>query len=168
MPASMRIPLRAALLLLLGSLSACGFQLQGSHRWPEQWPGYHIDYSMRQPGMYRFAQQLDEALQYRGLTAEATPAFELKLLGLRDSKSVAAIGGDGKAVEYELRQEIDFQIIAEQTPTAVFTLSQNRRLSFDPSEVLAKEVEEARLRQALSRELIELMILRAENELRTR
>ena len=160
--------MRLLLLLLIGSLTACGFQLQGQHRWPEEWPGYRVDYSMRQPGIYHFAQQLDEALQYRGLKPGASPSFTLKLVGLRDSKSVAAIGGDGKAVEYELRQEIDFQIIAEQKPSAVFTLAENRRLSFDPAEVLAKEVEEARLRQALSRELIELMILRAENELRSR
>ncbi|MGJ8669883.1 MAG: LPS assembly lipoprotein LptE [Oceanococcus sp.] len=159
--------MRFGLLLLLACLTACGFQLQGSHRWPEEWPGYRIDYSMRQAGMYRFSQQLDKALQYRGLKPNADPAFQIRLLGLRDSKSVAAIGSDGKAVEYELRQAIDFQIVAHQQPSAIFTLSEYRRLSFDPADVLAKEVEEARLRQALSRELIELMILRAESELRS-
>ncbi len=157
-----------ALLWLVFSLSGCGFQLQGSHRWPEQWPGYNIEYSMRVPGMHAFARQLDASLQTRGLKPEMSPAFRLKLLDLRDSKVVAAIGGDGKAVEYELRRSVDFQILAGDQRSAVFTLSEDLRLSFDPSQVLAKDVEEARLRQALSRDLIELMILRAESELRTR
>lgn len=160
--------LRAGLLLLTACLTACGFQLQGSHRWPADWPGYQLDYSVRQPGTFAFARQLDEALQYRGLRSEATPAFTLQLVNLQDSKIIAAIGGDGKAVEYELRRQVDFRILANGQSSVLFSLSEDRRLSFDPAQVLAKDVEEARLREALSRDLIELMILRAESELRSR
>lgn len=123
---------------------------------------------MRQPGMAEFAGLLDQALQYRGLRPAPSAAFSLQLTSLQDSKLVAAIGGDGKAVEYELRRVIRYQIIAGDWRSVVFSESANRRLSFEPSQVLAKELEETRLRQALSRELIELIILRAEAELRQR
>lgn len=153
-------------LVTLFGLTACGFKLQGSYRWPEQWPGYRVHYEMRQPGMAEFAELLNQGLQYRGLKPELTPAFVLKLTQLEDSRVVAAIGGDGKVVEYDLGRTIHYQILADGWSSAVYSQSTSRRLSFDPNQALAKELEEARLRQGLSRELIELMLLRVEIELR--
>lgn len=152
---------------LVSLLSACGFQLQGSHNWPSDWPHYQLDYSARKPAMLYFATALDRALQQRGVTAQGEPRFTIKLHNLRDTRLVAAIGADGKAVEYELGRHIDFQILAGEWRSQVYSLSADRRMSFDPTVVLAKEAEEARLREGLSRDLIELLLLRAEVELRS-
>lgn len=160
--------LRGVLLAaLVGLTSACGFQLQGSHNWPSAWPHYRLDYSPRQPAMLDFAIALDRALQYRGLSDTGEPRFTLKLHKLRDTRVVAAIGADGKAVEYELGRKVEFQIIAGDWRSEVYTQTADRRMSFDPTVVLAKEAEDTRLREGLSRDLIELMLLRAEVDLRS-
>ena len=158
---------RGLLIGLIGFLSACGFQLQGSHNWPSEWPHYRLDYSARQPAMLYFATALDRALQQRGVTAQGEPRFTIKLHRLRDTRVVAAIGEDGKAVEYELGRHVDFQILAGEWRSEVYSLSADRRMSFDPTVVLAKDVEEARLREGLARDLIELLLLRAEVDLRS-
>ncbi len=152
-------------LLLLG----CGFHLQGSLSWPAQWRAYQLDFPARDLPMARFVHQLDQALRQRGLRPAPDGALRIELRSLSDRKTVAAIGGDGKAVEFDLLRELQFQLITDDGwRSELFSLSSNRRLSFDPSVVLAKEVEEEQLRRALSRDLIELLVLRAEAELRAR
>lgn len=161
--------LLAAVVLGLG-LAGCGFQLQGQDRWPAEWREYRLDFPARDPAIASFVDQLDEALSQRGLQpAQAEGKFvTIALRSLRDSKTVAAIGGDGKAVEFEVRRRVEVQLLGSDWRSEVFDLTSQRRLSFDPSVVLAKEAEEQRLREGLSRDLIELLLLRTEAELKAR
>lgn len=151
-------------------MSGCGFQLRGQDTWPAEWREYRLMFPARDPAVASFIDLLDEALSRRGLrpAVDSNTAFTIHLRELRDSKTVAAIGGDGKAVEFEVRRQIDVQLIGNDWRSEVFNLSSQRRLSFDPSIVLAKEAEEARLRQGLARDLIELLLMRTEAELKTR
>ncbi len=155
-------------LLLLGLLAGCGFHLQGSYSWPAQWRSYQLDFPARDLAMARFVQQLGQTLRQRGLEPAPDGALRMNLLSLTDRKTVAAIGGDGKAVEFDLLRELRFQLVTADWRSEVFTVTSNRRLSFDPTVVLAKEAEEEQLRRALSRDLIEMLVLRAEAELRAR
>jgi LPS-assembly lipoprotein len=166
----MRGPIAIFLFLAIGLLPACGFHLQGSNTWPEDWRGYALEYPLRDPDMAPFVVALDEALRRRGLGPVGSDGgdgrFVLVLRDLEDRKSVAAIGGNGKAVEFELRRKVSFQIQTPAWRSETYSVSANRRLSFDPTVVLAKEAEEERLRQGLSRDLIEQLLLRTEAELR--
>lgn len=156
------------LALLLASISACGLRLQGGERWPAQWPGYKLDFPSRDAAMQDFVDVLDESLRRQGLAPERQPAVGLILRSVQDEKSVAAIGTDGRAVEFDLRRELVFQIRAGEWQSPVYSLQASRRLSFDPAVVLAKEAEEERLLQSLSRDLTELLILRVDSALRDR
>ncbi len=160
---------RGLLIALMGAVvlsAGCGFRLQGQSSWPQQWHRYLLDYPARDPAMVAFVDLLEESLGYRGLINGGEPAVRIELRSLRDGKTIAAIGGDGKAVEFELQRALAFQLHTANWSSSLFELSSSRRLSFDPSVVLAKEAEEDQLRLALSRDLIELLILRAEAELR--
>lgn len=160
--------MRIAALLMAVLVTGCGFQLQGQRAWPEQWRGYVLEYSAQQPDDVAFAHLLEEALRMRGLSPGGAEPLRLRIVALKDRKTVAAIGGDGKAVEFDLRQQLRFRYLAGDRLSETHSLEASRRLSFDPAAVLAKDAEEARLREALSRELIELMLLRIESELRAR
>ena len=149
-------------------LAACGFRLQGSERWPQGWDSYSLDYPSRDTAMQDFVDILDEALRRRGLQPAGTPDFRIRLSQLIDHKSVAAIGTDGKAVEFELTRELRFQIKGRGWMTPVVSVSASRRLSFDPAVVLAKEAEEERLLEGLSRDLAQMLLLRAQTELGVR
>lgn len=160
-----------AVLAVLASLqlTACGFQLQGSDNWPDAWRAYALEFPRRDGAMQDFVDELHDALRQRGLReADGGPHFNLKMTALRDQKSIAAIGADGKAVEFDLARELTFFVQARDWRSAPISLSASRRLSFDPAVVLAKEAEEQRLLAALSRELSQRLLLRVEAELRRR
>ncbi len=157
---------RLVLLVSVPVLAACGFQFQGGSGWPEDWTRYQLEYSFRDPQVAPFVDALDEALRHRSLEPGTQHAFRIWIRELTDSKIVAAIGGDGKAVEFELQRRLRFQLQAGNWLSDVYELAANRRLSFDPALVLAKEAEEEGMRRALSRDLIEMLILRTEADLR--
>ncbi len=157
--------LLAALALAGLLLAGCGFKLQGSDRWPAQWRSFALAFESRDPELRRLAMLARERLIQRRLQ-ENGDGFVLDLRRLRDRKLIAAIGGDGKAVEFELQRDLRFQLRAGTQRSPVFTVSASRRFSFDPAVLLAKEAEEERLQTELSREIIELMLLRTEAQLR--
>ena len=58
------------------------------------------------------------------------------------------------------------RLTAGEVTSQVLSVVAQRRLSFDPALALAKQQEEAQIKEALVRELINLLLLRSEAELR--
>lgn len=164
--------MRLALSLLLGLLlTACGFRLAGTLPLPSVLKRVHID--LAQP--YRVSESplevaLRERLTQRGATVlpKVDPAeTRLRLWDLIERRETLSIGSDGKALEYRLLISVNYEVRrGDKLLLAADTLSASRDYSFAPSSILAKEAEEAELRQFIQGELAELLLLRLEISLR--
>jgi LPS-assembly lipoprotein len=76
---------------------------------------------------------------------------------------VLSIGTDGKVLEFQLVTSVTYQVNdGDKVLMPPDTLSLSRSYSFNAEQVLAKDAEEARLREYIQRELAELLLLRME------
>lgn len=165
-------PLPRSLLLLVLSLglTACGFHLAGLRPLPAPLQSVYIDsvtpYRVSEPPLEA---SLRARLQRRGgsVTGDLNQAQTIiRLTDLKERREVLSVGLDGKAIEYQLTTTVRFEVISGGkvlVPPAVLSASQD--YSFQPQQVLAKEAEEARLRQYIQRQLAELIMLRLDAQL---
>lgn len=164
--------MRALLLLVTALLSACGFHLAGTRELPEPLRRVYVDYSQA----YRVSEPpLVAALRLRvtrrgGVASGKLSAASaiLRLSDLRETREVLSVGADGKAVEYRLTTSVSYQLIGgEQVLVMPDVLTLSRDYSFNAQQVLAKEAEEARLRDYIQDEMADLIMLRLDARLRT-
>lgn len=161
---------RALLLSLLLLVAGCGFRLAGSRPLPEPLRSVTIDvvapYRVSEPPV---ESALRAILQRRGAQVSGTqePGVTLiRLSELEEKREVLSIGIDGKALEYRLVTRVRYELQRDgQALAAPGTLIATRDYSFQPEQVLAKEAEEARLREFIQGELAELLMLRLEAQL---
>jgi LPS-assembly lipoprotein len=161
---------RCLLLALLPLFAACGFHLAGTRPLPE--PLLHVYIDVIAP--YRVVQPpLETALrailqrrgaEVRGETAAGTTV--IRLSELEEAREVLSVGIDGKALEFRLVTSVNYQVFRDGVLLAgPDALRLTRDYSFQPEQVLAKEAEEARLREFIQTEIAELMLLRLEAQL---
>lgn len=155
-----------ALVLLSLILSGCGFHLQGTSSWPEEWRGYRIDSQLNDIDGEVFVDALAFELEQRGVQLNAEPIVTIRLINLGQRKIVSALDARGQAAEFELQRKVEFRVAAGDRLSPILAVIAQRRLSFDPQLALAKQQEEAQIVRALTRELTELLLLRTEGELR--
>jgi LPS-assembly lipoprotein len=163
---------RAALGMLCAAalLSACGFRLAGLRPLPAQLRSVYIDtvtpYRVTEPPVET---ALRAILRRRGgeVTGKLNEAATvLRLSELRESRDVLSVGLDSKAIEYQLVTSVRYELIGGgKALVPSDTLTASRDYSFQPQQVLAKEAEEARLRENIQSELAELIMLRLEAQL---
>ncbi len=163
------IRLLAFLTLALG-LQACGFHLAGTRPLPEPLQKVYIDviapYRVVQPPLET---ALRAILQRRGaeVRGEAGAGTTvIRLSDLNETREVLSVGTDGKALEFRLVTSVNYQAFRDGALLAgPDSLRLTRDYSFQPEQVLAKEAEEARLREYIQTEIAELMLLRLEAQL---
>lgn len=163
-----RLPFAAVVAALL--LGACGFHLAGTRPLPEALQHVNVDvitpYRVSEPPV---ESALRAGLLRRGATlAEEARAgvTQIVLSELDESRQVLSIGPDGKALEFRLVTRVRYEVRRDNVvliPPG--TLLATRDYSFEPEQVLAKEAEEARLREFIQAELAELLMLRLEAQL---
>lgn len=151
-------------------LAGCGFHLAGTRPLPPQLEKVYIDVVAR----YRVSEPpLETALRTRLLRQGAEVLEEaqgasavLKLTHLKEGRQVLSVGPDGKAQEYLLITTVDYELRAGDRPLVPpGSLRVTRDYSFNEEQILAKEAEEARLREFIQDELAELLLLRIETQL---
>jgi len=156
---------------LAAGLSACGFHLAGSRPLPEALQVVSIDvitpYKVTEPPVET---ALRANLQRRGAQVvekvQDVPVTHIRLSELKELRDPLSIGLDGKAREFRLITSVRYEVQrGDQVLLAPDTLFATRDFSFEPEEVLAKEAEEARLREFIQAELAELLMLRLEARL---
>ncbi len=160
----MRIVIAA---LLVSLLAGCGFHLAGSRPLPTPLQSTYIEviapYRVSEPPL---EVSLRTLLQRRGghVKSSAVGAGAvIKLSNLNESRFVLSIGTDGKVLEFQLVTSVTYQVNAgDKVLMPPDTLSLSRSYSFNAEQVLAKDAEEARLREYIQRELAELLLLRME------
>jgi LPS-assembly lipoprotein len=148
---------------MLGVLSACGFHLQGRTPLPQSMKSAYVQATDQQTD---FVQSLRKAL----LTSGARPAYAkasassvvsiLKDEVVRRTLSVSALN---KPNEYEVTYLVRFSVSAGDQAggkelLAPQDISATRSYSFDETRLLAKEHEEAILRQAMAHDLADRVV----------
>ena len=154
--------------LLLGALlSACGFLLRGRAPLPPELGQVFIQvetaYDVLEPPIVA---ALRRSLRARGALVvrkarEASSALVIQQLA--NDRRILSVGGDGKAIEYELTTTVRYVLQdagANRIPPQ--SLSITRDYLFNSDAVLATEAEERKLREVMQAELAELMLLRLE------
>lgn len=153
--------------LLAALLAGCGFHLAGSRPLPQQLQSTYIEvvvpYRVSEPPL---EVSLRTLLQRRGghVNSSASSAGTvITLSDLNESRLVLSIGTDGKVLEFQLVTTVSYRVTAGgKVLMPPGTLSLSRSYSFNAEQVLAKDAEEARLREYIQRELAELLLLRME------
>lgn len=161
---------RAALILLVALLSACGFRLMGDRPLPELLDVVFIDveapYRVREPPVETHLRAL---LQRRGAKMRSRAEEGVTAIRIQDLttvREVLSVGSDGKALEFLLRTTVTYRVErdgAVLVPNDFLEIS--RDFSFNADQVLAKDAEEARLRAYIQTELAELILIRLEARL---
>ena len=131
------------LALLLTTLTACGFQLRGMADLP--FKSIYVQNSASAIG-----KSLTRSLRTSGVevlpTADGAEML-LELSGETTSKNILSLSGGGKVREYELiyRVTIRMRQASATLWSAPQTIESRRDYSYDDTQLLAKESEEARL-----------------------
>jgi LPS-assembly lipoprotein len=160
----MKTGVRAGVLAAcLAVLAACGFHLEGRAPLPQSMKAAYVQATDQQTD---FVQSLRKAL----LTSGAQPAYAkssassvvniLKDQVVRRTLSVSALN---KPNEYEVTYLVRFSVSAvdkagEKELLAPQEISATRSYSFDETRQLAKEHEEAILRQAMAHDLADRVV----------
>jgi LPS-assembly lipoprotein len=147
---------------LVLTLSACGFQLRGSAMLPEE---MSVTFIKHKRPYGTLMDDFAEALRAHHVTvtyerSEATAV--LAIISSDRDKDVLSVNNNGKVLEYQLRQTIQFSVKTSDNlplvePQAV---TMTRDYLYSSTDVLSKDREEAVVRRALQQELVNLAILR--------
>ena len=153
------------LLLAVAILAAgCGFRLQGASQLPAGLDSVHVATRDR---LTSFAVELGRGLERIG-ASQAASAGEadavVRVTRDRSGRRVLSVSARNTPQEYAIFYEVEFAIDrggAEVVPPQRLELTRN--ISFDESELLAKDREEEILREAMARDLADLVLRRLES-----
>jgi LPS-assembly lipoprotein len=142
-------------------LAGCGFRLQGHTPLPAQFKVAYVEAHDRQSD---FVQGLRNALLVNGaiLTEDTTAATAtVHVLDDRHTQRTLSVSPDNLPREYELIYTVRFSVTAgDKELLAPQELSTSREYSFDVSQLLAKQNEEAILQAALAHDLVDVVMRR--------
>ncbi|HPF26291.1 MAG TPA: LPS assembly lipoprotein LptE [Steroidobacteraceae bacterium] len=141
-------------LLCIGALSACGFQLQGRQPLPSFLTEVAVEASDMQTD---FVQSLRKSLVSSGATllpdgGAARAVVEITVDEF--DERVLSVSGRNVPREYELSYRVRYTVrIGDEVRVNDEELRLTRDLSFDETQILAKDREQEILREALARDL---------------
>jgi len=150
--------------VLLLTLSACGFHLRGDVNLDARLGKIYIQGADRYDPLVR---ELTQSLAATGavVVEESKDATAvLQILKNSGSRRVLSVSSAGKVREYELYQTLEFKVgdTAGVELMAPQRLELTRAYLFDKEDVLGKSNEEEMLRRDLRRDLVRLVMLRLE------
>ena len=145
--------------VLATSLAGCGFHLEGRAPLPASMKTAYVQATDMQTD---FAQSLRKAL----LTSGARPPSEKRTASsvvniLKDDvvRRTLSVSAQNKPNEYEITYNVRFSVtLGDKELLAPQDISAVRSYSFDETRLLAKEHEEAILRQAMAHDLADRVI----------
>lgn len=147
-------------LVLITSLSACGFALRGAVTFPFQ------SIYVGLPDSSTLGGELKRNLRANGKTEVSSQATNadvvLDVLGESREKVILSLNSQGRVREFNLIYNLKFRLRdkAGREVLAPTTISLKRNLSFKENEVLAKEAEEALLYRDMQSELVQQIMRR--------
>ena len=145
-------------------LAGCGFRLQGS---TPQLAGLDRVYVAARDELSPFSVELFRALELAGAGRAATPAEADAVIRVRADKAgrrVLSVSARNTPQEFEIYYNVEYAIdVGGQEAVPPQRLELTRSISFDESQLLAKDREEAILREAMAGDLAELVLRRLES-----
>jgi LPS-assembly lipoprotein len=151
-------------LLATALLSGCGFQLKGSGSLPE---GTRKIYLVTSDEVTPFAVELRRAIERSGgamAPSSKDAEIVLRIQKDRGGRRVLSVSARNTPQEYEIFYSIEYSVdragkeVLETQP-----LEMTRNMSFDETQLLAKDREEAIIREAMARDLAMLVTRRLES-----
>jgi LPS-assembly lipoprotein len=148
----------------LSLLAACGFHLQGSSALPE---GSRNIFLASPDQLTPFAVELRRAIERSGgqiASGSSEADLVVRIRGDRSGRRVLSVSARNTPQEYEVYYNVEYSVdrggqeIVELQPLELI-----RNLNFDPTQVLARDREEALLREAMARDLALLVMRRLES-----
>ena len=157
-----RLVLCLLVMLIIASLSGCGFHLRGSEALP---PEMSVVYIQSGSPFSTLVDDFTEALRARG--AKVTERLEdatavLRILENDRKRDVLSVNTSGKVLEYVLRQTIQFSVAtAENLPIVDSqTVTMSRAYLYKSTDVLGSEREKDAVRHTLQKNLVNMAMLR--------
>ena len=145
-------------------LGACGFHLQGHHALPAQLRVSYVQAADRQSD---FVQDLRKELLTSGaqLMADSKDATAVvRILTDTFQRRVLSVSVTDQPAEYEITYTVRFSVsFGDKEVLPVQEVSAVRDYTFDETILLAKENEEAILREALAHDLADVVMRRLAN-----
>jgi LPS-assembly lipoprotein len=142
------------------TLSGCGFKLRGAQTLPVE--TLFLALPVNSPLGAEITRVVRSSTNARVVTdrKEAQAIFEL--LGESREREVLSVNAQGRAREYQLRLLTTFRVVDPNglELIAPATLTARRDISFNESELLAKESEEALLYRDMQSDLVRQMVTR--------
>jgi LPS-assembly lipoprotein len=150
----------AAVVLLALVLGACGFQLRGQVAIPFQ------TIYIESPGYSAFANDLERAIRSSSGTRIVENRDEaeavLRILNERQERFILSLSSGGKVREFELRYSVAYRLTdkasADLAPPGEISL--RRDMTYDDTQVLAKESEQALLYRDMKSDAVQQMLRR--------
>ena len=142
------------------TLSSCGFHLRGQAAIPYQ------SLFVETTGYSTFANDLERAVRAGSETKIAENRNEaqavLKILGESQEKHILSLSAGGKVREFELRYRVVYRLtdLAGNDLAPPGEISLRRDLTYDDTQVLAKESEEALLYRDMKADAVQQMLRR--------
>jgi LPS-assembly lipoprotein len=156
--------LRASVLCLALAAWGCGFRLQEPIALPE---GVSRIGMSAQDELTPFAVELRRGLERAGAevapsTGEADAVIRVRLD--RSGRRVLSVSARNTPTEFEIYYHLEYSIErGGQEVVPLQRLELTRNFSFDESELLAKDHEEELLREAMARDLADLVLRRLDS-----
>lgn len=152
---------RCGLAVVAVLLGGCGFHLQGAVSLPE---GLRSVYVSTDDELSPFAVELRSGIERSGAnlaTAAGDADAVIRIRQDRTGRRVLSVSARNTPQEYEIYYSVEYSIDRGGSEVvAAQQLELTRYFSFDESLLLAKEREEVLLREAMARDLTDLVLRR--------
>jgi LPS-assembly lipoprotein len=161
-PKAVRLFLYLVSCILYLHLASCGFQLRGPPELPPQMERTQITGVSTGHG---FVRELSILLTAGGVTlvdSRQASTAEFRVRRLESDRRVLSVGGDARVSEYELYMVLEYEVRGRGDEWALepVTLSITREYVHDPLQVLSQTEQERSLREAMDRDLAQLVMFR--------
>jgi LPS-assembly lipoprotein len=153
-------PLVVVILLIATTLSSCGFQLRGQATIP------YKSLFVETTGYSKFANDLERAIRSGSKTKIAQDRNDaeavLKIIGESQENYILALSAAGRVLEFELRYKVAYRLTDraghDLAPPSEILL--RRDMTYDDTEVLAKESEIEFLYRDMKADAVQQMLRR--------
>ncbi|HQR61376.1 MAG TPA: LPS assembly lipoprotein LptE [Methylophilaceae bacterium] len=138
-----RLQFRSLVLLCLLALTACGFHMRGAADL-----SFHTIYIQNgAPGIMPDLKQIMRSNDVKLLPSPDQAEMLLDLMKETTDKRILSLSGGGKVKEYALTYRVTFRAkeAGSELWGAAQTVEEQRTFSYDDSQLLAKDYEEARI-----------------------
>lgn len=143
-----------------GALAGCGFRMRGTQTLPVS--SIYLALPVNSPIGAEMSRLLRSSTNTKVVTDRQQAQAIFELLGEAREREVLAINSQGRATEYQIRLRIRFRVLDHNAseliePTDLMT---RRDITFNESDLLAKESEEGLLYRDMQSDLVRQMVSR--------